>query len=139
VPGETFTFVAGVRNATSVPISLLGLRASDTVASDYNWTGLGLLRDPTMMSSKPEDVVRFTPVSLDPGQEVPIVIVGRAGRCADPGGPIPPSRIPIEHGTQYDVGPVLELVYEVAGWRQSAWVYPYLQATIPIRPGCLQG
>lgn len=136
-PGEPFSFVASVRNATSVPIRVLGLQSADVSSRDLNWTGLGLLRDTAVLSSAPESVVPFEPFELAPGEERAIVVAGIAGRCADPAGTIPPSKVEDGNGgASYEIGPVLDVVYEAWGWRLSAWAYPSMQATIPTRSDC---
>lgn len=92
-PGETFTFAGAIRNAGVLPMSVLGL---DHVAStSFNpfvasIVGVGWVVQPVddgrvhRLSARLPDASASWPVTLGPGEELAIVLVGRAGPCAGP-------------------------------------------------------
>lgn len=62
----------------------------------------------TYLSAKPEDASASWPVTLDPGEELAIVIVGRGGPCADVAGLN--NNLPLTH---------LDLTYRVLGFERT--------------------
>jgi hypothetical protein len=136
-PGEAFTYIISVRNNGPLTVTLLGRLPPEGPtttpiysAGDDVPNGLGLLRDPGVISATRTDVVPFHPVQLGPGQEVTLVVADVGGRCADSTAPVlvdPPNvRNPR----------VLPFVFEVLGWRQVGTVWPQFEVTVPSRPGC---
>jgi hypothetical protein len=135
-PGEAFSTIVSVRNTWPVPVILLGIdRAQQGTAysseTSADWNGLGLLRDPTRILAGPGDVLPFHPVTLGPGEETVLVIAWIGDRCADPTAPLPP----FEQGV-VRFNPGLPLIYDVAGWRRTGYVYPTFDMTVPRRTGC---
>jgi len=129
-PGEAFSYVVSVRNTSPLPITILGLpsAAEGPVGSDYHWNGLGLLRDPAIVSAAPEDVVPFQAVNLDSGEEVVLVVAAAGGSCADP-----TADVVTKEGT----GRGLEIVYDVLGWRIDGFITPLAHVSVPVIPGCV--
>lgn len=136
MPGDPFTVIASARNATALPMTILGLPRRDNTPRAFGWTGLGLLRDPATMSTAPGDVQAFTPVTLAPGEEVTLVLAGVAGRCADPAAVVPPSTTSDSSGTTVTMGPGFTLVYEVFGWRMTGTAFPPFHLVVPTTAGC---
>jgi hypothetical protein len=116
-PGETFTFAGIVRNPGILPLTILGLDGTRATGSNPHVAtivGLGWVKQPSddgriqLLSAAPESVSVAWPLTLAPGDEAAIVVVGRGGPCAEPGG----------------TGPVLPLVryamtYRVLGVERS--------------------
>ena len=137
-PGDAFSVILSVRNVWPIPITVLGLVQSPGQATpetlqgnDAAWNGLGLLRDPAVVSALPQDVVPFHPVNLLPGQEVTLVLAYVAGECADP-----TAGLPVE--LPYSYNPGISLVYDVFGWRAVGRTYPPFDQAIPVREGCMR-
>jgi hypothetical protein len=94
-PGETFSIAGVVRNSGVLPLTILGLdgtratRANPHVASIV---GMGWVPQPVedgrvhLLSAHPESASAAWPLTLGPGEEAAILLVGRAGPCAEPGG-----------------------------------------------------
>jgi hypothetical protein len=94
-PGETFTLAGVVGNPGVLPVTLLGLEevrptgANPDVASIV---GLAWVPQPVddgrvhLLSAVPGATSATWPVTLAPGEEAVIVVLGRAGPCAEPGG-----------------------------------------------------
>jgi hypothetical protein len=136
-PNEAFTYLVTVRNNGPVAVTLLGLRrdptanASPPPARDYVSNGLGLLRDPNVVSADPTNVVSFHPVDLAPDQEVTVVVAWLGGSCANPAGTW-------HVDTDLEQSSILvRFVYEVAGWRRVGTIYPPFDISVPTTPGCL--
>jgi hypothetical protein len=94
-PGDSFTVATTVRNPGVLPMTILGLDGIAT--SELNphlvsIAGVGWTVQPTddgtvtLLSARPEDASASWPVTLAPGEELAIVLVGRGGPCADPAG-----------------------------------------------------
>jgi hypothetical protein len=90
-PGEPFTMATTIRNPGILPVTILGLdgiRTSEPNPYVASIVGLGWIPQPTdgaitFMSAKPEDASASWPVTLTPGEQLAIVIVGRGGPCAE--------------------------------------------------------
>ena len=144
-PGEAFAFVVSVKNLSPLPITILGLPADapDAVPAspanqDYLWNGLGLLRDPTLVSAAPPDVVPFHPVNLASGDEVTLVVAAVGGACADPAGEIPPTAVTNTDGLSIAPGARgMGIVYDLLGWRVHGSFRPLADVVVPVRPGCV--
>jgi hypothetical protein len=94
-PDEPFTLGMAVRNPGALPVTILGLDGvQSTQPNPYvaSIVGLGTVDQPTddgtvqILSAKPEDASVAWPLTLSPGDELAIVLLGRAGPCAEPGG-----------------------------------------------------
>jgi hypothetical protein len=138
-PGETFAYVLSVRNDWPFPITVLGLSGPPESATEpdvegfgFVSTGLGLLRDPMVISTDPADVVPFRPTQLAPGQEMAIVVAEVAGPCADPAGDLP-----VDPPNTQTSGKGIGLVFEVFGWRQVGFTWPPFEVSVPVKPDCL--
>ena len=114
-PGEPFAVALSITNPGPLPIRFEGLvedlPARDTVS--YRWTSVWLSSDPNSYGFK-DHAVPFRPTVVEPGQEMPIFLVGRAGTCAfgrafDPAAP--PANLPGYGGRGRDV----RLAYSVLG------------------------
>ena len=95
-PEEPFTFGMTIRNGGALPMTILGLdRVQSTQPNPYvaAIVGVGSVEAPTeqgyvlTLSARPEDATVAWPLTLAPGHELGIVLLGRAGACAEPGGP----------------------------------------------------
>ncbi len=92
-PGETFTFAGAIRNAGVLPMSVLGL--DHVPSTSFNpfvasIIAVGWVVQPVddgrvhRLSARLPDASAAWPVTLGPGEELAIVLVGRAGPCAGP-------------------------------------------------------
>jgi hypothetical protein len=139
-PGGAFSYIISIRDDWPVPITLLGLRR-DPGPPDQGMpmerafvpTGLGLLRDPAIVSAEPINVVPFHAVGLAPGQEVILVVAAVAGSCADP-----TADIPKDPPNTYTFNASLRFVYDVLGWRRVGEMHAPAKITIPTG-GCISG
>jgi hypothetical protein len=137
-PGEAFTSIVAVRNGGRAgPVTILGLprdpgvtTASLLPGSVSVPTGLGLLRDPDVISDAPGDVVPFHPVTLWPGEEITVVVANVAGPCADPAAIVP------DRGSDSRDPDETQFVFETFGWRRVGNVFPPFQITVAGTPGC---
>lgn len=100
-PGETFTFAGIVGNRGPLPLTILGLDGvQPTAPNPYVAAIVGLAWVPQpvdggpvmLLSAAAEGASTAWPITLSPGEEAAIVVVGRAGVCAEPGasGPVLP-------------------------------------------------
>lgn len=93
-PGEPFAFTTVVRNPGMLPITVLGLDGvQSTEPNPYvaRIVGVGWGVQPTRgrvdtLSGRPADASGAWPVTLAPGEELAITVLGRGGPCADPDG-----------------------------------------------------
>ncbi len=141
-PEERFTFAMTIRNPGVLPLTILGLdRIRSTEPNPYiaSIVGLGWVIQPvdgaiTALSARPEDASSSWPVTIRPGEELAIVLIGDAGPCASPdgtGGDLPLAWIPV--------------AYRVLGIEQSVEVglraplyFPALDpCTVPLRNGSI--
>jgi hypothetical protein len=90
-PGETFTLAYRIHNPGVLPLTILGLDGPTTTAGNPHIAtidSLGWVVQPsdgpiTYLSANPADASAAWPVTLAPGEELAIAVVGRAGPCAD--------------------------------------------------------
>jgi hypothetical protein len=115
-PGERYWWLETIRNDGPLPVTLLGRRATDIQPSPI---GLGLLRDPSVLSADPANLRPFEPVVLGPGATVTVAVVQEADACADPAGSSAWGR--------YAMGS--PFVYDVLGWRRVGHVYRHFSVT----------
>ena len=118
-PGESFTIATKIRNPGALPLTILGLDADGTTQPNPyvgSIVSLGWVVQPTdgpitYLSARPEDASTSWPVTLGPGEELAIAVVGRAGPCADPAGVV-------------NNGPLgsVDLAYRSLGVRRTAEV-----------------
>jgi hypothetical protein len=109
-PGEPFTMATTIRNPGALPLTVLGLdgiRTSQPNPYIASIVSLGWVPQPiegsiTYLSANAEDASASWPVTLAPGEELAVVIVGRAGPCAEPQGIV--TDLPLTHlGLRYRV------------------------------------
>ncbi len=89
-PGDPFVLTSKIHNPGVLPLTVLGLEGvSTTEPNPYiaSIVSLGWVVQPsdgrvTYLSARPEDASARWPVTLAPGDELAIVVVGRAGPCA---------------------------------------------------------
>lgn len=133
-PGETFTFATTIRNPGVVPVTVLGLDGVRTTAPNPYVAlvdGLGWVVQSmddgtiTTLSARPDDAAASWPVPIRPGGSLAIVIVGRAGPCADPNGTV--SGLPLTH---------VNVVYRVLGFERSTEVGLPAVLSFPSRSPC---
>lgn len=133
-PGEPFTFTATVRNPGLLPVTILGLDgAQATEPNSYvaSVVGLGWVVQPTdgdrinYLSARPEDASASWPITLGPGEELAIVLLGRAGPCAQPGGT--GSVLPLGH---------IDLAYRVLGFERSTQIGLPAVLSFPAKDPC---
>jgi len=90
-PGEPFTMATTIRNPGILPMTVLGLDGVSTSQPNphvASIVSLGWVPQPTdgsitFLSAKAEDASASWPVTLAPGEQLAVVIVGRGGPCAD--------------------------------------------------------
>ncbi|MEX2182831.1 MAG: hypothetical protein WEC14_00125 [Chloroflexota bacterium] len=94
-PTDPFTVAFQIHNPGALPITLLGLDGPlDPNASVHaaSLVSLGWLPDPAavrgdlVLSARPETAVVAWPITLAPGDRLILVVMGRGGACAEPGG-----------------------------------------------------
>jgi hypothetical protein len=94
-PGEPFTLGMTVTNPGALPITILGIDGVQPTQPNphvASIVGLASVDQPTVdgtiqvLSAKPEDASVAWPITLSSGDELAIVLLGRAGPCADPDG-----------------------------------------------------
>jgi hypothetical protein len=94
-PGETFALAGVVRNDGVLPITILGLDGETSTGGDprvASIVGLGWIPQPdgadhvVMLSASPDAASSGWPVTVAPRSELAVLILGRAGPCAEPGG-----------------------------------------------------
>lgn len=134
-PNETFTFAGVVGNRGILPLTILGLdgvRPSTPNPHVASIVGLGWVPQPidggriAVLNAGPEGVSMAWPLTLSPGEEAGLVIVGRAGECAQPGG----------------TGPVLPLLdyrltYRVMGVERSETIGLAADLFVPAKEMCI--
>ena len=123
-PGGVLMIGLSFRNGGPLPIRLEGL--VETVFDDRplisRWTSLWVGSDPDTIGSDIAHLVPFTPRTVDPGKEVQVYLVGRAGLCVY--GPGYAVGAPIQGHVSR--GPTIEIAYSVFDLSASA---PY---TLPV-------
>ncbi len=94
-PDEPFTFASTVRNPGPLPITILGLdgvQGTEPNPFVASIVGLGWVVQPVddgtihVLSGMPADASVAWPITLAPGEELGIVLLGRGGPCASPEG-----------------------------------------------------
>lgn len=118
-PGESFAIATKIRNPGALPLTILGLDGERTTQPNPyvgSIVSLGWVVQPTdgpitYLSASPEDASASWPVTLGPGEELAITVVGRAGPCADPAGVV--NTVPLGH---------VDLAYRSLGVRRTAEV-----------------
>ena len=133
-PDAPFTFGMTVRNHGALPVTILGLDGvQSTAPNPYVATivGLGSIEQPTVdgfvttLSARPEDTTVAWPSTLAPGEELAIVLLGRAGPCAEPAGT--GSGLPLLH---------FQLTYRVLGIERSETVGLPVALFVPEKATC---
>jgi hypothetical protein len=136
-PDAPFTLGMTVRNRGALPMTILGLDGvQSTAPNPYVATivGLGSVEQPTgdgfvtTLSARPEDTTVAWPSTLAPGEEMAIVLLGRAGPCADPDGT--GSGLPLLH---------VRLTYRVLGIERSESVGLPVALFVPAKATCTVG
>jgi hypothetical protein len=118
-PGESFTIATKIRNPGPLPLTILGLDGVRTTQPNPyvgSIVSLGWVVQPTdgpitYLSANPADASASWPVTLGPGEELAIAVVGRAGPCADPAGIV--NTVPLGY---------VDLAYRSLGVRRTAEV-----------------
>lgn len=115
-PEEAFTMAMTIRNPGALPVTILGLdgvRTSQPNPYVASIVGLGWIPQPTdgpitYLSAEPDDASASWPVTLKPGQELAMVILGRGGPCAEATGVN--TNLPLTH---------LDIRYRVLGLERT--------------------
>ena len=103
-PDDPFTLGMTIRNRGALPVTILGLDGVQATKPDpFGASIVGLasvpqpIHDGTVqsLSARPEDARVAWPQTMGPGEELAIVLLGRAGPCAEPDGT--GSNLPILH------------------------------------------
>jgi hypothetical protein len=118
-PGEPFIVATKIRNPGALPLTILGLDGDRTTQPNPyvgSFVSLGWVVQPTdgpitYLSARPEDASASWPVTLRPGEELAIAVVGRAGPCADPAGVV--DSVPLAS---------IDLAYRALGVRRTVEV-----------------
>jgi len=133
-PTDPFTVAFQIHNPGALPITLLGLDGPldpDASVHAASLVSLGWLPDPAAvrgnlaLSARPETVVVAWPITLAPGERVVLVVMGRGGACAQPGGTggsLPITRLP--------------LTYRVLGIERTADIGLPATVFVAARKGC---
>jgi hypothetical protein len=133
-PDAPFTFGMTVRNHGALPVTILGLDGvQSTVPNPYVATivGLGSVEQSTVdgfvttLSARPEDTTVAWPSTVAPGEEIAIVLLGRAGPCAEPTGT--GSGLPFLH---------VQVTYRVLGIERSETVGLPVALFVPSKATC---
>ena len=133
-PDAPFTLGMTVRNRGALPLTILGLDGvQHTAPNPYVATivGLGSVEQSTgdgfvtTLSARPEDTTVAWPSTLAPGEEMAIVLLGRAGPCAEPAGT--GSGLPLLH---------VQLTYRVLGIERSESVGLPVAVFVPEKATC---
>ena len=133
-PGASFTFGMTVRNRGGLPLTILGLDGvQPTEPNPYvaSIVGLGFVEQATddgfvtTLSARPEDTTVAWPLTLAPGEEMAIVMLGRADQCAEPGGT--GSGLPLLH---------VQLTYRVLGIERAESVGLPVALFVPAKTTC---
>ncbi len=131
--GGTFSFGMAIANTGPVSITIKGLARPDSPQFNVALVGLGRSPTPLDLSNgnelvvDPSKLVPFEPVTLAPGEETFITVLGQAGSCA------------LAPGDAYEVwqGPAeVPLVVEVAGYEWIDAVPTFEPVKIAMRKGC---
>jgi hypothetical protein len=133
-PGAPFTIGAILHNPGPLPVTIMGLDGAQATEPNpfvASFVGIGWVVQPTetgrttRISAQPQDASVSWPVTLGPGTDLAIVLLGRAGPCAQPGGT---SRgLPLLH---------VDVAYRVLGFERSAEIGLPAILTIPGRDPC---
>ena len=141
-PEERFTFAMTIRNPGVLPLTILGLDGTrSTKPNPYiaSIVGLGWVIQPldgaiTALSARPEDASSSWPVTIRPGEELAIILIGDAGPCASPegtGGGLPLMWIPVAYR-------VLGIEQTVEVGLPAILTFPALDpCTVPLRNGTI--
>jgi hypothetical protein len=81
-PGDNFSVNFNVRNDGSLPVRLLGVHQN--IVEEFSgptWTSVGVGFD-DHSSGGMDEMITFEPVELAPGDDVDLLVTGRAGPCA---------------------------------------------------------
>jgi hypothetical protein len=133
-PDEAFTIGGIIRNDGVLPMTILGLQdVQPTTGNPYvaAVVSLGWIPQPTddlrvqVVSAAPEAASADWPVTLAPGEELSVLVLGRGGECAEAGGTGP-------------VGPLayFPVRYRVLGIEQVAQVPLPATAFVAARDTC---
>lgn len=108
-PGDPFALAFQVHNPGALPVTLLGLDGqldADASVHPASLVSLGWLPAPAavpgniVLSARPESAVVAWPITLPPGGRLVLVVLGRGGTCAEPGGTggsLPITSIPLTY------------------------------------------
>jgi hypothetical protein len=133
-PDEPFTLGMTIRNPGPLPMAILGLDGvQPTQPNPYvaSIVGLGSIEQATVdgyvatLSARPEDARVAWPRTMGPGEELAIVLLGRAGPCAEPAGT--GSGLPLLH---------VQLTYRVLGIERSETVGLPVALFVPEKATC---
>jgi hypothetical protein len=133
-PGETFTLAGVVGNPGALPVTLLGLEEVHPTGGNphvASIVGLAWVPQPMddgrvhLLSAVPGATSATWPITLAPGEEAVIVVLGRAGPCAEPGGA--GSVIPL---TSYS------MTYRTLGIERSTMVGLPATVVVPAKSTC---
>jgi hypothetical protein len=133
-PGGPLALVLTVRNPGPLPIRLDGLVETQTAATPLiqRWTALWLGTDRNTIGNPLDELVPFTPTTVEPQQELQVYLVGRAGLCAF--GPGYTLASPLTgHSSR---GRTIEFAYSVLGLGSTAPFELPMSLVEPYRENC---
>jgi len=133
-PGDALTIAMTIENPGALPLTILGLdgvRASQPNPHLVSIVGIGWVVQPrddgaiTVLSARPEDASASWPVTLGPGEDLAIVILGRGGPCTDADGTA--TLVPLTH---------FGLAYRVLGFERTTEIGMPVMLTVAQRNPC---
>jgi len=133
-PGEPTIAFMTIRNPGPLPIRLEGLVETHTNETPLipRWIAMWLAPPGDCCSTPLSRLTPFEPTTVEPGEQLPIYLVGRAGLCAY--GPGYTLDAPVNGWSTRDSQ--LRLVYSVFGLTAEASVAMGMNLVEPYREGC---
>jgi hypothetical protein len=131
-PREPFVFFFVVVNTGPIPVEFDGIVEDPDAASviEPRWTELALGTDPNAFGQPIEQLAPFRPVTLAPGEYLPLYVTGKSSACAAGPNALSPGR-------SYAIrGPNIQLAYSVFGMTGTSVYAGPLQIAEPLVDGC---
>lgn len=133
-PGGPVALMVSIRNPGPLAIRFEGIVESETADNPiaFRWTAVWLPRDANVYPNTTDRWQSFTPTVIEPGSEIQVNLVGRAGSCAfGPGFTLatPP-------GAMASRSRSIQVAYSVFGLTQTADVELPMQIVEPYAEHC---
>jgi len=129
-----FSFAFTIRNDSPVEVRLRGLArsvAADLDLRGFGFAALGTATTDFTIDARPDLAVPFRPITIPPGEEAGVTVLGSVGRCS------------VKPGDVDEVGGwglgTIPFEYDVLGWtRTIEMILPY-QISVSSEPACDRG